>query len=115
MPRVDEESAPPQPADSALAQLLLKAVPRDKTFVVEASQKVLDACAETLGPVEMCHGQPSQVRVIHHTRQWSVMPCPRLLCMKHMCVVARSDTFNVSSLFFPLQAISFEWLWYQQS
>jgi hypothetical protein len=55
LPHVDGQCMPPKPSESALAQLLLKSVSKDKKFVLEASQKVLDSCAQTLDPVEMSH------------------------------------------------------------
>lgn len=55
LPHVDGKGAPPKPAESALAQLLLKSVSKEKKFVLEASQKVLDSCANTLDPAEMSH------------------------------------------------------------
>jgi hypothetical protein len=53
LPHVDGQCVPPNPSQSALAQLLLKSVSKDKKFVLEASQKVLNSCAQTLNPVEM--------------------------------------------------------------
>lgn len=44
-----------QPANSALCQLLLKSVSKDKKFVLEAAQKVLRTCARCLDPTEMLH------------------------------------------------------------
>lgn len=55
LPHVDGKAVPPKPSESALAQLLLKSVSKDKKFVLEASQKVLESCAQTLEPVEMSH------------------------------------------------------------
>ena len=55
LPFVDGTGVPPKPSESALAQLLLKSVSKDKKFVLEASQKVLDSCAQTLEPATMSH------------------------------------------------------------
>lgn len=55
LPYVDGSTPSAKPSESALCQMLLKSVSKDKKFVLEASQRVLAVCAETLEPVEMAY------------------------------------------------------------
>jgi hypothetical protein len=52
LPLIDGEGAC-KPADSALCQLLLKSVSKDKKFVLEAAQEVLNACCDSLDAAGM--------------------------------------------------------------
>ena len=48
LPHIDGPAGPEKPSQSALCQLLLKSVSKDKKFVLEAAQRVLSACTDTL-------------------------------------------------------------------
>jgi hypothetical protein len=53
LPHVDGAAPASKPSDSALCQLLLKSVSKDKKFVLEAAQCALMVAAETLEPEAM--------------------------------------------------------------
>lgn len=80
LPHVDGKAVPPKPSESALAQLLLKSVSKDKKFVLEASQKVLDSCAQTLEPVEMSH---KLIGYLKHKYALSTSRLPRMRLPLH--------------------------------
>lgn len=75
LPHVEREpgAGVAAPADSALCQLLLKSVSKEKMFVVEAAREVLRTCARCLEPRAML------ARLVPYTKHKCAKPahCPR--------------------------------------
>ena len=87
LPHVDGTGATPKPSESALAQLLLKSVSKDKKFVLEASQKVLDSCAQTLEPVQMSQRLLEYLKHKYASTASSLVLRSRIaeLCLSFIC------------------------------